>query len=130
MGKLPQFHLPGTIVTMTGLSSKENSMPDIVMYTTAMCPYCVRAKMLLQRKGMKWEEKRIDLDHSLAGEMQQRSNRRTVPQIFIGEHHVGGYDDMAELDAMGQLDPMLGLAPPRVPGDASHTMDASEDAPT
>lgn len=105
-------------------------MPQIVMYTTAMCPYCVRAKMLLQRKGMSWEEKRIDVDHSLMGEMLQRSNRRTVPQIFIDEHHVGGYDDMAELEAMGRLDPLLGLAAPAMPGDAAHTMDASEDAPT
>lgn len=105
-------------------------MPEIVMYTTGMCPYCVRAKSLLQRKGMNWAEKRIDLDHSLMGEMLDRSNRRTVPQIFIDEHHVGGYDDMAELDALGQLDPMLGLAPPVMPGDASHTLDASEDAPT
>jgi glutaredoxin 3 len=62
--------------------------------------------------------------------MQERSKRRTVPQIFIGDRHVGGYDDMAELDAMGELDPLLGLAAPRVPGDASHTLDASEDAPT
>jgi glutaredoxin 3 len=105
-------------------------MPDIVIYSTAMCPYCVRAKMLLQRKGMQWEEKRIDLDHGLMREMLQRSNRRTVPQIFIDEHHVGGYDDMAELDAMGQLDPMLGLVPPSMPGDSAHTLDASEDAPT
>lgn len=105
-------------------------MPDIVMYTTAMCPYCVRAKMLLQRKGMNWQEKRIDIDHDLMGEMLQRSNRRTVPQIFIGDRHVGGYDDMAELDAMGQLDPILGLTPPSMPGDAGHTLDGSEDAPT
>ncbi len=105
-------------------------MPEIVMYTTAMCPYCVRAKMLLQRKGMNWEEKRIDLDHGLMSEMLQRSNRRTVPQIFIGDHHVGGYDDMAELDAMGQLDPMLGLVTAGMPGDTPHTRDSSEDAPT
>lgn len=105
-------------------------MPEIVIYTTGMCPYCVRAKMLLQRKGMQWEEKRIDRDHDLMREMLQRSNRRTVPQIFIDDYHVGGYDDMAELDAMGRLDPMLGLAPPVVPGDAPHTLDASEDAPT
>lgn len=105
-------------------------MPDIIIYSTAMCPYCVRAKMLLQRKGMQWEEKRIDLDHGLMTEMLERSNRRTVPQIFIGDHHVGGYDDMAELDALGQLDPLLGRVPPKVPADAPHTYDASEDAPT
>jgi glutaredoxin 3 len=95
-----------------------------------MCPYCVRAKMLLQRKGMRWDERRIDLDHGLMSEMLQRSKRRTVPQIFIDGHHVGGYDDMAELDALGQLDPMLGLAPLGMPTDARHTLDASEDAPT
>lgn len=105
-------------------------MPDITIYSTAMCPYCVRAKMLLQRKGMIWEEKRIDQDHSLMSEMLQRSRRRTVPQIFIDEHHVGGYDDMAELDAMGQLDPMLGLVPAGMPPNAAHTLDSSEDAPT
>jgi glutaredoxin 3 len=105
-------------------------MPDIVMYTTGMCPYCVRAKLLLQRKGMHWEQKRIDQDHGLVGEMLRRSNRRTVPQIFIDEHHVGGYDDLAELDALGELDPMLGLASESLPGEAPHTLDASEDAPT
>ena len=105
-------------------------MPDITIYSTAMCPYCVRAKMLLQRKGMSWEEKRIDQDYSLVNEMLRRSKRRTVPQIFIDDHHVGGYDDMAELDAMGQLDPMLGLTPTVIPGATAHTLDASEDAPT
>ena len=109
----------------------EKDMPDITIYSTAMCPYCVRAKMLLQRKGMSWEEKRIDQDHSLVREMLQRSRRRTVPQIFIGDYHVGGYDDMAELDAMGELDPMLGLIPPGMPGGSgAHTIDSSEDAPT
>ena len=105
-------------------------MPDITIYSTAMCPYCVRAKMLLQRKGMSWDEKRIDQDYSLMNEMLRRSKWRTVPQIFIDGHHVGGYDDMAELDAMGQLDPMLGLAPAVIPGINEHTIDASEDAPT
>ncbi len=106
-------------------------MPDITIYSTAMCPYCVRAKMLLQRKGMSWEEKRIDRDHSLVSEMLQRSRRRTVPQIFIDDYHVGGYDDMAELDAMGELDPMLGLIPPGMPhNDTAHGIDSSEDAPT
>lgn len=105
-------------------------MPAIEMYTTGMCPYCVRAKMLLQRKGMKWEEKRIDLDRGLMQEMLRRSTRRTVPQIFIDGHHVGGYDDLTELDALGNLDPMLGLTSSSMPGEAGHTLDASEDAPT
>ena len=105
-------------------------MPEIEIYSTGMCPYCVRAKMLLQRKGMSWQEKRIDIDHDLAGEMMQRSKRRTVPQIFIDGRHVGGYDDMAELDVAGELDVMLGLAGAKMPDDAPHTIDASEDAPT
>lgn len=105
-------------------------MPEIVIYSTAMCPYCVRAKMLLQRKGIQWEEKRIDLDRGLMREMLQRSNRRTVPQIFIDDYHVGGYDDMAELDAMGKLDPLLGLAAGGISDDVAHGMDSSEDAPT
>lgn len=102
-------------------------MPDIVMYTTGMCPYCVRAKMLLQNKGQSWEEIRVDFDREQMQIMMERSNRRTVPQIFIGDFHVGGYDDLAEMDALGKLDPMLGLAE----GDnLSHNADASEDAPT
>jgi glutaredoxin 3 len=105
-------------------------MPEIVIYSTGMCPYCVRAKMLLKRKGMHWQERRIDLDHGLASEMLRRSKRRTVPQIFIDEQHVGGYDDMAELDVSGELDVMLGLAGTGMPDDAAHTIDASEDAPT
>jgi len=105
-------------------------MPDIEMYTTGVCPYCVHAKTLLRRKGLSWQEKRIDLDPALAGEMQQRSRQRSVPQIFIDEFHVGGYQDMAELDALGELDPMLGLVAPTVPNAAAPSIDASEDAPT
>ncbi len=105
-------------------------MPEIVMYTTGVCPYCVHAKTLLRRKGMRWQEKRIDLDHSVASEMQQRSRRRSVPQIFIDEHHVGGYEDMAELEAAGELDPLLGLDAMAMPDNRAHDIDASEDAPT
>ena len=105
-------------------------MPKVVMYTTAICPYCVRAKFLLEHKGVGYEEIRIDTDHAIMQEMVERSRRNTVPQIFIDDTHVGGYDDMAELDAMGRLDPMLGLAPHTMPDDAAHTYDASEDAPT
>ncbi len=105
-------------------------MPDVIMYTTGMCPYCVRAKMLLQHKGVAWNELRIDADPALMREMMRRSGRRTVPQIFVGNQHVGGYDDMAELDSFGRLDPLLGLAPhlnePAIP----HAADASEDGPT
>lgn len=102
-------------------------MPKIEIYTTAMCPYCVRAKMLLQNKGMPWEEIRVDLDRDRLHEMIQRSRRRTVPQIFIDDYHVGGFDDMAALDARGELDPLLGIAGREAP---VHAPDHSEDAPT
>ena len=105
-------------------------MPHVVVYTTAVCPYCVRAKMLLSRKGVPFEEIRIDLDRARMVEMIQRSQRRTVPQIFVGEHHVGGYDDLAELDAFGQLEPLLGLAPHHDEAAVAHAADASEDGPT
>ncbi|KAA6182690.1 glutaredoxin 3 [Thiohalocapsa marina] len=82
-------------------------MPIVQMYTTAICPYCVRARRLLEHKGVEYEDIRIDRDREQRKIMIQRSNRTTVPQIFIGEVHVGGYDDMAELDAAGKLDPLL-----------------------
>lgn len=86
-------------------------MPKVVMYTTAICPYCLRAKALLNRKGVAFEELQIEGDRERMREMLQRSQRNTVPQIFIDDFHVGGYDDMAELDMMGKLDPLLGLEP-------------------
>lgn len=105
-------------------------MPDVIMYTTGMCPYCVRAKMLLQNKGVRWNELRIDADPALMREMMQRSGRRTVPQIFVGNQHVGGFDDMAELDSFGKLDPLLGLTPHLDETAMPHSADASEDGPT
>ncbi len=90
-------------------------MPNVVMYTTAICPYCVRAKALLARKGIDVEELRIEGDRERMREMMERSNRRTVPQIFIDEYHVGGYDDLAELDMMGKLNELLGLEPEEEP---------------
>lgn len=84
-------------------------MPQVIIYTTAVCPYCVTAKQLLSKKGVKYEEIRIDLDREKMREMLERSQRRTVPQIFIGDHHVGGYDDLAELDVFGELDELLEL---------------------
>lgn len=84
-------------------------MPKVEMYTTAICPYCVRAKHLLERKGVEYEEIRIDSDGEQMRIMMERSQRHTVPQIFIDNHHVGGFDDMARLDAYGKLDVMLGL---------------------
>jgi glutaredoxin 3 len=85
-------------------------MPHVVMYTTTVCPYCVRAKALLQRKGVEYEERRIEGSRELMREMLERSQRRTVPQIFIDDYHVGGFDDLAELDMEGRLDELLGVA--------------------
>lgn len=90
-------------------------MPKVVMYTTAICPYCMRAKQLLSRKGVEYEELRIEGDRERMRQMIQRSQRNTVPQIFIDDFHVGGYDDMAEMDAMGELDSLLGLEPTNGP---------------
>ena len=105
-------------------------MSEVVMYTTGICPYCVRAKMLLQHKGVLWNELRIDADPDLMREMMARSGRRTVPQIFVDDYHVGGYDDLAEMDTFGKLDPLLGLAPHLDEAAMPHTLDASEDGPT
>jgi len=78
------------------------------MYSTAVCPYCVRAEMLLKQRGVEEIEKiRIDLDPEQRAIMMQRTGRRTVPQIYIGDTHVGGYDDLAALDRAGGLKPLL-----------------------
>ncbi len=83
-------------------------MPPIKMYCTAVCPYCQRAEALLRRKGVTEIEKiRVDLDPKQREEMMRITGRRTVPQVFIGERHVGGFDDLAELDASGELDALL-----------------------
>ena len=90
-------------------------MPRIIMYTTRICPYCVRAKNLLKKKGVEIEELLIEGNRELMREMLERSKRRSVPQIFIDDYHVGGYDDLAELNAFGKLDPLLGLTPHMAP---------------
>ncbi|HYO26957.1 MAG TPA: glutaredoxin 3 [Azonexus sp.] len=78
------------------------------MYTTAVCPYCIRAKQLLKSRGVnEIEEVRIDLDPQRRDEMMQKTQRRTVPQIFIGETHVGGCDDLIAIDKAGKLVPLL-----------------------
>ena len=84
------------------------SAPVIVMYTTNWCPYCERARRLLKSKGVNVEEVDVESAAEKRAEMQARSGRRSVPQIFIGEHHVGGSDDLAALEDAGQLDAMLG----------------------
>jgi len=86
-------------------------MPPVKMYTTAVCPYCVRAKQILKSKGVESiEEVRIDMDPEERQKMMDLTGRRTVPQIFIGETHVGGCDDLIALDAKGGLLPLLASA--------------------
>lgn len=83
-------------------------MAKIRMYCTAVCPYCQRADMLLKAKGVAEIEKiRIDVEPERREEMIRETGRRTVPQIYIGEFHVGGFDDLAALDRAGKLDPLL-----------------------
>jgi glutaredoxin 3 len=83
------------------------SAPAIQMYSTPWCPYCDRARALLTRKGVPFQEIDVEAHPEQRIEMIRRSGRRTVPQIFIGERHIGGSDDMHELDAAGGLDPLL-----------------------
>ena len=84
------------------------SAPRVVMYSTAVCPYCIRAKALLQKRGdVDIEEIRIDLDPGQRQHMMASTGRRTVPQIFIGSTHVGGCDDLIALDSSGGLMPLL-----------------------
>lgn len=86
-------------------------MQAVKMYTTAVCPYCVRAKQLLKARGVQdIEEIRIDQDPTQRNLMMERTGRRTVPQIFIGDTHVGGCDDLIALDSQGGLLPLLNTA--------------------
>jgi len=83
-------------------------MPKIRMYSTGVCPYCQRAELLLKSRGVTEIDKiRIDLEPARRNEMMEKTGRRTVPQIYIGELHVGGFDDLAALDRAGKLDPLL-----------------------
>ena len=90
-------------------SDKNNTKPEVVMYTAAFCGYCSGAKNLLQKKGVEFHEIRVDKEAGKREEMEERSHRDTVPQIFIGDVHVGGFDDLVDLDMDGELDPLLGI---------------------
>ena len=81
--------------------------PEITLYTTAICPYCVAAKNFLKSKGRDWTEVRIDTDPAAREAMLAKTRRTSVPQIFIGDTHVGGYDDMMALHRAGKLEPLL-----------------------
>ena len=83
-------------------------MAKVLMYSTGVCPFCLMAERLLRAKGVAEIEKiRVDLEPARRDEMVQRTGRRTVPQIYVGDRHVGGYDDLAALDRAGGLDPLL-----------------------
>ena len=82
-------------------------MKPVRMYTTRVCPFCVMAKRLLSSKGVTYEEIRVDETPGVREEMMRISGRRTVPQIFVGDTHVGGFDDLSALDHAGKLDPLL-----------------------
>ena len=86
-------------------------MPRVLMYCTSACPFCQAAERLLVEKGVKIDKVRVDLEPARRAEMQQKSGRRTVPQIWIGERHIGGCDDLYDLDRQGGLDPLLKAAP-------------------
>lgn len=80
---------------------------QVTVYSTAVCPYCVRAERLLEAKGVAIQKIRVDLDPEQRVLMMQKTGRRTVPQIYIGDTHVGGFDDLYALDQAGRLDPLL-----------------------
>jgi glutaredoxin 3 len=85
-------------------------MPKVTMYSTAVCPYCINAERLLISKGVSEINKiRIDLQPELRDEMMQKTGRRTVPQIYIDDRHIGGFDDLRALDLAGGLDPLLSM---------------------
>ena len=87
-------------------------MARVMMYSTASCPFCVQAERLLARKGITDIEKiRVDLEPARRMEMMQKTGRRTVPQIYVGQQHVGGFEELAALDRAGQLDPLLAGQP-------------------
>lgn len=84
--------------------------PSVRMYTTRWCPYCVAARRLFDRLGVAYEDTDVGADPALRAEVERRSGRHTVPQIWIGDRHLGGFDDVSALHARGQLLPLLGMA--------------------
>lgn len=84
-------------------------MARVVMYTTAVCPYCMNAKKLLAEKGVGFEEIRVDREPQLRQEMMEKSKQRTVPQIWIDDLHVGGFTELWALDKSGKLNELLGI---------------------
>ncbi|MDO9168789.1 MAG: glutaredoxin 3 [Methylobacter sp.] len=85
-------------------------MPEILIYTTNICPYCIMAKRLLDKKGLSYTEINVDAKPGLREEMMLKTNRRTVPQIYIGDYHVGGFDELHALEQQKKLDDLLTAA--------------------
>jgi len=105
--------IPGTDVAAATWENGRNrhtviGMPKIEMYTSANCAYCVAAKNLLKSKGLDYQEIRIDTDPARREEMLTRTRRRTVPQIFVNDRHVGGYDDLVAVERSGELAKLIG----------------------
>ena len=98
--QLPLYLFPETTLSDT-------SAPPITLYSSAICPYCVAAKNFLKSRGLAWTEVRIDTDPAAREAMMAKARRTSVPQIFVGETHVGGYDDMMALHRAGKFEPLL-----------------------
>ncbi|OOG21040.1 glutaredoxin 3 [Thioalkalivibrio denitrificans] len=92
------------------MSNSVSTLAPVVIYTSGFCPYCGWARRMLSDKGVDYQEIRVDRDPDQRAVMESRSGRTSVPQIFVGDFHVGGYDDMAAMDRAGRLDPLLGLS--------------------
>ena len=93
------------------MTEQANQHAPVLMYSTAVCPFCIMAENLLKKKGISNIEKiRVDLDPERRAEMMQKTGRRTVPQIYIGDTHVGGFDDLSALEHAGKLDQLLAAA--------------------
>lgn len=88
---------------------QNSAAPNVLMYATGTCPYCINAERLLTEKGVKIDKIRVDLQPELRHEMMQKTGRRTVPQIYINHQHIGGYDDLRALDVAGKLDSLLNI---------------------
>ena len=89
----------------------ENLVPEVIMYTTAACPYCVAAKNFLKSRGAAYREVRVDIDPVARAQMMEKTRRSSVPQIFIDGTHVGGYDELVALDRSGGLKTLLEASP-------------------
>ena len=104
---MAQSDLPASMPAYQNLNIACNLMNNIIIYSSLICPYCHAAKRLLQNKGLEYTEIRVDLDPQQRQIMREKSGRTSVPQIFINNHHVGGFDDLNALNRSGKLDQIL-----------------------